>query len=182
MHMRLLSWSILILSLAVFAPAAQAETLWGKEFSNVKDWIVIYDPGSDSSIKSVDGLGALYVNAGKNEAAFGPDPHIEANFMPFDPSKASEYTISWKIEKMTGSAGWDIAIDEFNADKQFINTVWNIYPGTGNCSDRGEFSKILAERQWKPETRYIMPKINVHTGAGAQTVYLRYIKIDRTAK
>jgi len=180
--MRLLSGLILILSLTVFAPVAQAETLWGKEFSNAGDWIVIYDPGSDSSVKSVDGLGALYVSAAKSEAAFGPDSHIETNLMPFDPSKASEYTISWKIEQVTNSVGWDIAIDEFNADKQFINTIWNIYPATGNCSDRGEFSKILSERQWKPETRYIMPKVNVHTGGGSQTVYFRYIKIDRTAK
>ena len=182
MSMRLLGGLAVILSLTVFAPVAQAETLWGKEFSDAGDWIVIYDPGSDSSIKPADGLGALYVNAGKNEAAFGPDPHIEINFVPFDPSKASEYTISWKVDHLTNSVGWDIAIDEFNADKQFINTVWNIYPGTGNCSDRGEFSKILAERQWKPETRYIMPKINVHSGNASQTVYLRYIKIDRTAK
>ena len=163
------------------APAARAENLWTESFPNVKNWTIVSDPGEGSTITSSGGLAVLYVDKGKTQAAFAP-LQTEATTVAFDPSKASEYTISWKIDHLTTSVSWDLAMDEFDANKKYINTVWNIFPIKGNCVSIGEFSKNLGGYVWKPETRYIAPKIDVYTGDPKQTVYVTYIKIDRVKK
>lgn len=173
----------LILACAFFAaaPALRAENLWTENFPNVKNWTIVSDPGEGSTITSSDGLAVLYVDKGKNQAAFAPI-QTEATMVPFDPSKASEYTITWKIDHLTNSVGWDLAMDELDANRKYINTVWNIYPMKGNCASIGEFSKNLGGYIWKPETRFIAPKIDVFTGDPTQAVYVTYIKIDRIKK
>jgi len=172
-----------VLAFAFFAaiPAVQAENLWTENFPNVKNWTILSDPGEGSTMTSSDGLAALYVDKGKNQAAFAP-LQSEATMVAFDPSKASEYTITWKIDHLTASVSWDLAMDELDANRKYISTVWNVYPVKGNCASIGEFSKNLGGFTWKPETRYIAPKIDVFTGDPKQTVYVGYIKIDRVKK
>lgn len=163
------------------ASAVRAENLWTESFPNVKNWTIVSDPGEGSTITSSGGIAALYVDKGKNQAAFAP-LQSETTMVPFDPKKASEYTITWKIDHLTYSVGWDLAMDELDANRKYINTVWNIYPVNGNCASIGEFSKNLGGYIWKPWTKYIALKIDVYTGDPNQTVYVGYIKIDRVKK
>jgi len=173
----------LVLASAFFAaaPAVRAENLWTESFPNVKNWTIVSDPGEGSTMTSSGGLAVLYVDKGKNQAAFAP-VQSEITMVPFNPSNASEYTITWKIDHLTTSVSWDLAMDELDANRKYINTVWNIFPVKGNCASVGEFSKNLGGFIWKKETRYIAPKIDVYTGEPKQTVYVGYIKIDMVKK
>lgn len=173
------------------AQIACAETIWSEDFSDVSDWGVVFDPGGGSGIKHSNGLdgmhsgsnpvfmAALYVDKGGNQAAFAPNP-VGSSFIPFDPAKKSEYTLKWKVESLTGSVSWDIAIDEFNANKKYINTIWGVC--TANNEAGKEFSKNLGNKGWSASTRYIIPKISLHSGDAAQTVYISYMSVEKASK
>ena len=181
MNKWLLSGLVFVMSIAVLMLAVQAETVWKKEFTDVSDWTIMSDPGTGSKLSVLNGVGAFHVSAPKSEASFVPSP-AGNNLVPFDPSKASEYSISWKVDTLTNSMGWDLAVDLFDACGKWIDTVWNIYPETGNCSEKGEFNKNLGGKDWKPEARFIAPKLNIHTGSGSQTAYISYIRIDHLSR
>lgn len=172
---------IIVLGFVMIAPLVWAETIWVENFSDVRGWGIVYNSAGGSTITASGGLGAMYVNAGGAEAAFAPT-QVEANFIPFDPTKKSEYTIKWKVDSLTDSVGWDIAIDQFDSKKKFVDTMWNIHPVEGNTAEKGEFSKNLGQKSWSAYTKFIIPKVGVHTGFGAQTVRFDYIKVDRGPK
>lgn len=174
---KLLISLVVILGVGMLASVTHAETLWSEDFSDVSDWGIISDPGGGSTITAVGGQGVMYVDKGDNIAAFGPN-QTDANLIPFVPTKRSEYTIKWRVNDLTWSVSWDVAIDVFDVDKEYLDTVWNIYPSMGSAAEKGEFSKNLGEKTWDINTRYIMPKINIHTGDGKQTVYFDYIKVE----
>lgn len=178
---KLLVGLVVMLGLGMLVPIACAETVWSEDFSDVSDWGIISDPGAGSTITASGGSGAMYVDKGKNLAAFGPNT-TDANLISFIPTKRSEYTIKWRVNDLTWSVSWDVAIDVFDANKQYLDTVWNIYPSMGSTAEKGEFSKNLGEKTWNIYTRYIKPKINIHTGEPAQTVYFDYIKVEQTPK
>jgi len=135
----LLSGLVFVMSVSVPMLAVHPETIWKKEFTDVSDWLIINDPGSGSKLSVSNGVGAFYVNAPKGEASFGPSP-VESNIVPFDPSKASEYSIIWKVDTLSNSVGWDLAVDLFDSCGKWIDTVWNVYPENGNCSEKEEFN------------------------------------------
>ncbi len=169
---------VAMIMFGIFTSAIQAEILWLEDFSDVNDWMVISDPGEGSTITISDNLGAMYIDKDTNVAAFTP-VQTETNFIPFDLTKKSKYIIEWKVDHLTDSVSWDIAIDEFDADKQYINTIWNIYPSAGNIAEKGKFSKSLGSKTWNVKTAYIIPKVTIHTGNAKQTVYFTYIKVTK---
>ncbi len=172
---------IVMIELGMLTPVIHAETLWSEDFSDVGDWEIISDPGGGSSITASGGLGVMYVDKSNNLAAFCPRT-TDASLIPFIPAKRSEYTIKWKVDNLTTSVSWDIAIDEFDGNKKFINTVWNAYPKIGSTVETGEFSKNFGEKTWSFKTKYIKPKITIHTGDAAQKVCFDYIKIEKAPK
>lgn len=167
---------VLVIGCMVSGSAVQAEVIWSEDFSDVGEWGVISDPGGGSTITVVDGLGAMQINEGKNTAAFGPNP-VSENFIPFDPGKKDAYAINWKIDKLTDSVSWDIAIDEFDSNQQYINTIWYIYPAKGSTNEKGEFSKSFGNKTWNSKTSYIIPKVTVYSGNGQQTVYFSRLEV-----
>lgn len=188
---------VVILGVGMLTTTAESETvIWSEDFSSVSDWAVIADQGGGSTITvsnklgtinsekgnsiytgtSNNSLGAMYVDKSNKMSAFVPS-ETASNLIPFNPLRKSEYLIKWSILSLTDSVSWDIAIDQFNENKQYIDTAWNIYPSMGSTTEKGEFSKNLGEKHWNPSTRYIKPKITVHTGNPAQTVCFGYIKI-----
>lgn len=172
---------IVIIGLGMLTPVIHAETLWSEDFSDVGDWEIISDQGGGSSITASDGLAAMYVDKSNNLAAFGPRT-TDVSLVPFIPAEKSEYIMKWKVGNLTTSVSWDIAIDEFDENKKFINTIWNIYPKIGSTAETGEFSKNFGEKTWTLKTKYIKPKITIHTGNAAQKVCFDYIKIEKNLK
>lgn len=172
---------ILILGIGMSAPVAYAEILWSEDFADVSDWRVISDSGGGADITVSEGLGAMYVDKRNSIAAFAPEQN-DANLVPFDPMQKSEYTINWKVDHLTKSVSWDISIDEFNVDKEYLDTVWNVYPTKSSTARSGEFSENLREKSWDAKTAYIVPKVTVHTGGKQQTVYFGYMNIERKGK
>lgn len=179
-----------VLGLVISAPVVRAEVVWSDNFSDVSKWAVIFDPGSGSAIKSSNGLdgmqtgghiymGAMYVDKGSDQAYFAPGP-AGANFIPFDPARKSEYTLKWNVAKLTNSVSWDIAVDEFDANKKYIDTVWGVYTASNEFGK--EFSKNLGNKKWRADTRYIIPKIGIHTGDPGQTAYFSYISVEKSSK
>ncbi len=155
-----------------WAVVAQADlVIWYEDFSDVGDWQVIYDPGGNSTITSDGNEGLLYVDASASEAAFGPDTAV-APFVPFDPNESDQYTLSFTVAGLTFSTSYDLALDLFSAADggSFITTVWQVFPTSGTSVDTGFISVNLGDYTFDPATTHLMPKINVHTGDGAQTV------------
>lgn len=168
---------ITVIAIMSFGSYAHAAIIWSEDFSDVSDWGVVHDPGGSSTITSDGSLGAMYVDAGANQAAFAPN-QIDANFISFDPTKASDYTLNWDIDSLTWSTSWDIAMDEFASDKSYVGTVWNIYPAAGTTAETGSLSKNLSGFSWNASTAYIIPKVDVYTGDPAQTVYFDSMEVD----
>lgn len=169
-----MSRPVMILAIALgfimSAPAANAEIVWSEDFSDVYGWGIVYDPGGGSSITSSGGSGAFYVDKGNDQAAFAP-LQSDANFIAFDSSKASGYRLDFTVDGLTWSTSYDIAMDEFNSQKQWLSTVWQVYPLQYTTTDTGSLSSSLGGFAWNPDVAYIIPKVNVHTGDPAQTVY-----------
>lgn len=175
--MRNLLALIAAIAIMSFAPSTQAAIVWSEDFSDVSDWGVVYDPDGGSTITASGGLGAMYIDKASSQAAFAPN-QTDANFISFDPTNASDYTLYWDVDSLTGSVGWDIAMDQFNSGKSHLSTIWNIYPESGNCGETGELSKNLSGFGWDSSTAYIIPKVSVHTGEAAQTAYFDSIEMD----
>lgn len=155
------------------AVAATADlVIWHEDFSDVSDWYVVYDPGGGSSISSDGNEGSLFVNAGTSEAAFAPNP-ARSPFMAFNPVNAGDYTLSFTVAGLTGSTSYDVALDQFSAADggAFIATLWQVYPASGTSVDTGFISINLGTVSgFDGATTHLLPKINMHTGDGSQTV------------
>lgn len=170
-----------ILEIGMLSTVAHAEILWSEDFADVSDWRIISDSGGGSTISVSDGLGAMYVDKRNSIAAFAPNLN-DANLVPFDPMQSSEYTINWKVDHLTKSVSWDISVDEFDADKEYLDTVWNVYPIKSSTASSGEFSQNLGDKSWDSETAYIIPKATIHTGGRRQTIYFSYMNVERRGK
>lgn len=165
------TWWIFLIG--VWASAAMADlVIWEEDFSDVSDWGIVYDPGGGASITSDGAEASLFVNAGTSEAAFAPDTAV-APFVPFDPTNSADYTLTFVVAGLTGSTSYDIALDQFSDSNggAFISTVWQVFPSSGTSVSDGLVSVNLGSVSgFDPATQYLQPKINVHTGDGAQTV------------
>ena len=168
----------ILLGLMISAPAVKAATLWSEDFSNVSDWGIVYDPGSGSTLTASGGLGALYVDKGSNQAAFAPN-QADANFIPFDRTNSSEYSLNFIVDHLTWSTSYDIAMDEFNSSKAWVGTIWQVYPVQYTSTDTGSHSRNLGDLTWDSNVAYLIPKVNVHTGDPAQTVYFDNMSMDQ---
>ena len=148
---------------------APADVIWSEDFSDVSDWNIGYDPGGGSTLTTDGSVGQLYVNAGASEAAFVPNSGIKP-FAAFDPLQSSEYTLNLTVSSITSSTSYDVALDQFDSSFNFVGTLWNVFPSSGTSVATGLQSVNLGSLSFAANTAYLMPKINVHTGDGAQTV------------
>jgi len=154
-----------LMLLAVYS--AQADLLWSEDFSDVSDWSVISDPGGGSTITSDGNLGLFYVNSNNTEAAFGPNTGV-APFVP--KSDDSSFTMSFDVDSLTSSTSYDIALDEFDSSHTYLSTIWQVFPSSGTSTFTGSTNINISGLSYNANTAYLMPKIDVHTGNGAQTV------------
>lgn len=168
--------SITLIAVMTIGSYTQAATLWSEDFSDVSDWGIVYAQHYGSSISASGGLGRLYVDAPNSVAAFAPNT-IDANLIPFDTTKKSEYTLNWIVDDLTYSISWDIALDEYDLSKTYISTSWGIY-GT-STNEKGAFAQNLGSKTFNADTAYVKPKVTVHTGAVAQSVYLDNMSMDQ---
>lgn len=148
---------------------APADVVWSEDFTDVSDWSIGYDPGGGSTLTTDGSVGQLYVNAGASEAAFVPNSGIKP-FAPFDPLQSSQYTLNLTVSSITSSTSYDVALDQFDSSFNFVGTAWNVFPSSGTSVALGSQSVNLGSLSFAANTAYLMPKINVHTGDGAQTV------------
>ena len=173
---KLLTLAVLVAIMSI-GSYAQAATLWSEDFTDVSDWSVVWQAGSGSTITASGGLGELYVNDAASQSAFAPN-QTDANFIPFNPVNKSDYTLNWIVDSLTWSTSWSIALDEFNSSKAYISTSWQTYPAVGSTGDIGTFAQNLGSKTFNASTAYVIPKVDVYTGDGAQTVYLDSMSMD----
>jgi hypothetical protein len=146
---------------------AEATVIWSKAFTDVSDWEVIYDPSASASLTS-DGLqGSFSVGAGNSQAAFGPTVGLSP-LTAFDPAAASKYSMDFTVNNLTLSTSYDIRLDEFDSNTNYLGTVFNVFPqgtftGTTNNIALGAFS-------FNPDAIFVLPKVTVFTGNPNQTV------------
>jgi len=177
-RMKKTALTVALMVLSVGAEAL-AETVWTENFSDVADWSVIYDPGKGSTITTDGNLGSLTVMAGGSEAAFVPAADV-APYAPFDPAKKAQYTLTFTVDKITASTSYDIAFDQFFEPSKdgFNGTIWQVHPTNGTSTATGTIVVNLGKYEFDPTTKFIMPKVTVHTGYGDQTVKFDLMKID----
>jgi len=158
-------WAVAML--ASLATSAHAAVIWNQDFSDVSNWTVIFDPGGGSTITSNGSQGLFYVNANDNTAAFVPINSGTQSLVPFNPASASDYAMSFTVDSVTGSVSYDIVLDEFDENGDYLSTVFGIVPQSAFV---GSDVVSLGSFTFDDNAAYLAPKINVYTGFGAQTV------------
>lgn len=174
---------VLIVVAALAAPwwSGAAVVIWQEDFSDVSDWFVIDDPGGGSSISSDGSLGAFYVNDDNNNASFGPRNDGSAPFVPFDPARKSLYALAFTVDHLTWSTSYQITLDEFGINSNYLNTVWNVFPTQYTTTVTGYTNINLGAYAFDPATAFLMPKIVVYTGDGAQTTYFDSMEFEEAS-
>jgi hypothetical protein len=163
-----------------FAAAAATAVIWSENFSNVSNWRIISDPGGGSSITSDGSRAALFVQAPQNLAAFGPKPGV-APLVAFDLADKGKYALSFTVSKLTLSLSYDIALDEFDAQTNYVGTIWQVFPSTSTSTFVGSTNVSLGALVYDTKTAYLLPKITVHTGDGSQTVEFSKMEFTGTS-
>lgn len=103
------------------------------------------------------------------QSSFIPNIAVKP-FVPFDPVNKSRYVLNFIINSLTWSTSYGITLDEFDANRAYIGTVWNVFPISSTSTAIGPQNVNLGGFSFDACAAYIMPKINIHTGDGAQTV------------
>ena len=162
-----LSWMVFTVAFVGAGLDAEATIIWSKAFTDVSDWEVIYDPSASASLTS-DGLqGSFSVGAGNSQAAFGPNVGVSP-LAAFNPAAESKYSMDFTVNSLTLSTSYDVRLDEFDSNTNYIGTVFNVFPqgtfsGTTNNIALGAFS-------FNPNAAFVLPKVTVFTGNPNQTV------------
>ncbi|HMP74993.1 MAG TPA: PEP-CTERM sorting domain-containing protein [Kiritimatiellia bacterium] len=178
--MRACQWNAGVLRAAVacgcLAVVAEASILYHEDFSDVSDWLVIYnDQGGAASITSDGNLGTFYVESMNNFVAFAPNPAL-SGFASFDPSKSSyQYYLFYEVASLTDSTSYSIEIDQFDSSQNYLSTVFSVAP---QSTFVGSNRVLLADLPWNPSAAYILPKVTVYTGLGDQTVVFDSMGLD----
>jgi hypothetical protein len=75
-----------------------------------------------------------------------------------------------EVDSLSLSVSYDVALDLFDDAETWLDTVWNVYPAAGTTTNTGLINVDLGTFTYDASTAYLMPKIDVHTGDGGQTV------------
>ena len=150
-----------------FGVRAKADLIWTQDFSNVSNWQVVFNP--DSSVTGIqsDGTHGLFsVQTNNSLAAFGPNTALSP-LAPFVPANNGNYGFDFITSSLTGSASYDLSLDEFDANTNYIGTVFSVFPQT---TFTGSTNIALGAFSFNPNTGYLLPKLTLYTGNGDQTV------------
>lgn len=168
--MRRVWWAALAaIGLVHWAGISAGEVVWSENFADVNDWQVIADPGGGSSITTDGSQGLMAVSSPAEQAAFGPKPGV-APLVVVGVKQPGALTMSLTVSKLTQSVSYDIALDEFDAGTNYVNTIWQVFPATSTSTFTGTTNVPLGALKFSASTTYVLPKITVHTGEGRQAV------------
>lgn len=154
--------------------AAWGAALYQEDFSDVSDWVVVYnDQGGAVSLASDGALGTFSIEAPNNFAAFAPLPNPSV-FAPFDASRASGYFLRYAVAGLTDSTSYSIEIDQFDSGQNYLSTVFSVAP---QGTFVGTNTVFFTGYPWDPAAAYILPKVTMYTGLGNQTVTFDFLEI-----
>ncbi len=160
---------------ALMGHAAQGAVVYSEDFSDVGEWVVIYDhTGSGASITTDGEWGSLHVDGANNFVAFGPLPALQAP-TPYLLSPNYRYQLRYRVTGLTGSTSYSIEVDQFDESLQYISTVFGL---AAQGTYVGESVVGLSGFPFDPTARYILPKITVYTGLGNQSVQFDQLDIE----
>ena len=148
-------------------------------FANASStWSIVADPSGGSTISTVNGTqGQFYVNGANTSAAFIPNSGLSID-APFVPANSANYVLDYNVS-VWWSDSYDIVLDEFDSSGNYINTIGGIVTQTGNPgwnntlgapNPATAYTVSLGGFTYDAGTDYILPKVDVYTGAGGQTV------------
>lgn len=165
-----------LLAVMMCASMASASQIWMEDFDSSSDWVTIFNAqGGGAGVTSQTGVGYFYVDAPNNEVAFGPDPGVPSLFIPFSPVVRYAYEMYFSVTDLTGSTSYDIRLDEFDTNHNYLATVYNIFP-------QGTFVGSTNINLWPfnfhPQAAYLLPKVTVFTGLGNQEVAFDNMSFD----
>ena len=166
-----------VLMMAISSSVALANVGWTKIFTDATDWAVGYDPGGHSTITCDGKVAHFYVNSASNMASFIPAPDL-APMIQYDAKKEKAYQLVLDVAGLTPSTSYDVAIDLFNENKQYVTTVWGAYPQRGSTTKTGLITVSLGDLNFDPSTKFMLPKVNVHTGDGGQKIMIRRLEVN----
>ena len=155
---------------------APAAVLYNENFSDVSDWVLVYnDQGGVATLTSDGNVGSFHVAAGNNFAAFVPLPGL-VTLAPFDPLNAAyRYFLTLEVDHLTDSTSYSVEIDQFDSSQNYLATVFSVFPqGTFVGTSR----VALVNLPWNPSAAYILPKVTVYTGLGDQTVAFNSLGLE----
>lgn len=170
-------WAGLVLAaLLSVGGSARASVLWTQDFSNVSNWVVVFNPsGGITGIQSDGTQGLFSLQSSNSVAAFGPNTALTP-FVAFVPAHKANYAFDFITSSLTGSASYDLSLDEFGVNSNYLGTVFGVFPqGTFT----GPTNIALGAFSFDPSADFLLPKITLYTGNGDQTV--GFSKMEFTA-
>jgi hypothetical protein len=175
----LMKFSVCLCLLLFIALDSLGAVVWTEDFSDVSDWMVIFNgQGGDASITSGGSIADLYVQSANNEVAYGPRTDGSAPLIAFDPDRPQIYTMRFIVDSVTYSTSYDIRLDQFDENTNYVGTVGPVFP---QGTFVGTAQTNLGSYSFAANTRYVLPKITVFTGDGGQTVTFDHMEFDQLA-
>ena len=172
------AWLITLAMVVAGAIVAPAAVIWDEPFDGARTWGVVWEQDSGSSVNISSGMADLYVDAASSHTAFGPS-QVGDFCAAFDPAHKSDYTLYFTVDSVSWSTSYTIALDEFDSSKNYVNTVWQVYPTSGSSVDTGTISVNLGSYTFHGGVAYVAPKIDTYTGDGGQTITFDRIYVDQ---
>ncbi|MBU0677471.1 MAG: PEP-CTERM sorting domain-containing protein [Verrucomicrobia bacterium] len=157
---------------------AQSAVIWDETFDGTRAWNVIAQDDPGSSVNISGGQADFYVDAADSHTSFGPT-QLGDFAAPINTSQKGDYTLYFIIDSLSWSTSYQIALDEFDSSKQYVNTVWQVYPPAGNSTDTGTISVNLGSFTFHGGVEYVAPKLDMYTGDGAQTITFDRVYFDQ---
>jgi hypothetical protein len=155
-----------IVALTALGGTSFGQIVWTEDFSDVTDWSVVFDSGGGANLTSDGNLGLFNVPAAGSEAAFAPIPGV-APMIEFVLANQGNYSVSLSVPTLTDSMSYELRIDQFDANTNYLSTVLGVLPqGTFT----GSTNISLASFTFNGSAAYLLPKVEVFTGNGNQTV------------
>jgi hypothetical protein len=79
----------------------------------------------------------------------------------------ANYGFDFITSSLTGSASYDLSLDEFGANTNYLGTVFGVFP---QGTFIGSTNIALGAFSFDPNAVYLLPKLTLYTGNGDQTV------------
>ncbi|MFH1367645.1 MAG: hypothetical protein ABII64_00825 [Elusimicrobiota bacterium] len=169
---KLIGLMVLMAMIVGIGSYAQAADVWTADFTpeGVSHWMTY---GADAT-KYSDGTQLIIESSTNSWDAGGIYP--DKDFYTRVPiSSLTNGHLNYNCTNVTADATFDISLDEFDTNGNYVGTIWNV---VANPAPLGSRSVSLSALTYDAGAVSVMPKINFHTTATGQGMTMASLTFD----